>query len=295
MRLAEISTYEKTPGAGAAATLKANNLYDTGMSQWQTELARLHQQDIDAKRVPAGTPVPGTPLYKGLTATSTPAQVAAAYRELAEKAGGDTAYNQREAVAYLQKLGIADPTIRAGYDLYLGRTPGGINPIASPSTPGGVNTFAPQTTPTAWNTMPNFTNYQAAMQGTPVVPTQSVLGGQVMGLTDPFSAGKTSPLRYLAPQPYNNAAMYGGVMSAKPPMMATGGIANLASGGYPRRNGQIEGPGTETSDEIPAMLSDGEFVMTAKAVRGAGGGSRRDGAKKMYALMHRLEKNATRG
>ena len=43
------------------------------------------------------------------------------------------------------------------------------------------------------------------------------------------------------------------------------------------------------------MLSDGEFVMTAKAVRGAGGGSRREGAKRMYALMHQLERNAARG
>jgi hypothetical protein len=37
------------------------------------------------------------------------------------------------------------------------------------------------------------------------------------------------------------------------------------------------------------MLSDGEFVMTAEAVRNAGGGSRREGAKKMYQLMNRLE------
>ena len=43
---------------------------------------------------------------------------------------------------------------------------------------------------------------------------------------------------------------------------------------FPRRTGYIAGPGTETSDDIPAMLSDGEFVMNAKAVRGAGGGSR---------------------
>jgi hypothetical protein len=74
-----------------------------------------------------------------------------------------------------------------------------------------------------------------------------------------------------------------------------GGIASLARGGYPRRTGQIDGPGTETSDSIPAMLSDGEFVMTAKAVRGAGNGDRRSGAKKMYALMHQLERNASRG
>jgi hypothetical protein len=75
----------------------------------------------------------------------------------------------------------------------------------------------------------------------------------------------------------------------------TGGIASLRSGGYPRRTGQISGPGTATSDSIPAMLSDGEFVMTAKAVRGAGKGDRRAGAKRMYALMHQLEQNAARG
>lgn len=78
-------------------------------------------------------------------------------------------------------------------------------------------------------------------------------------------------------------------------LMNMGGIAGLAKGGYPRRNGQISGPGTEKSDSIPAMLSDGEFVMTAKAVRGAGKGNRRAGAKQMYKLMHQLEKNAERG
>lgn len=94
-------------------------------------------------------------------------------------------------------------------------------------------------------------------------------------------------------QPYNTAAMYGNLM--QPRRFNTGGVAALAQGGYPRRIGQISGPGTETSDDIPAMLSDGEFVMTARAVRGAGNGDRREGAKKMYAMMHQLEQNAARG
>lgn len=58
---------------------------------------------------------------------------------------------------------------------------------------------------------------------------------------------------------------------------------------FPRRQGYISGPGTETSDDIPAMLSDGEFVMTARAVRGAGDGSRKDGVKKMYDIMRAFE------
>ncbi len=67
-----------------------------------------------------------------------------------------------------------------------------------------------------------------------------------------------------------------------------------AKGGemFPRRNGYISGPGTETSDDIPAMLSDGEFVMTAKAVRGLGNGSRKQGVRKMYDMMRSFEGGA---
>jgi len=67
-----------------------------------------------------------------------------------------------------------------------------------------------------------------------------------------------------------------------------------AAGGemYPRRNGYIAGPGTETSDDIPAMLSDGEFVMTAQAVRGLGNGNRQQGVRKMYDMMRSFEGGA---
>lgn len=75
-----------------------------------------------------------------------------------------------------------------------------------------------------------------------------------------------------------------------PPVgMAEGGIADLNK--FPRKTGHIKGPGTGTSDSIPAMLSDGEFVFTAKAVRSVGNGSRRKGAKRLYKLMKALESN----
>jgi len=60
-------------------------------------------------------------------------------------------------------------------------------------------------------------------------------------------------------------------------------------------NGAIYGPGTETSDDIPAMLSDGEFVMTARAVRGAGDGDRERGMQRMYDIMRRFEGGAVSG
>jgi|TARA_R100001460_G_scaffold23442_3_gene47251 hypothetical protein len=56
--------------------------------------------------------------------------------------------------------------------------------------------------------------------------------------------------------------------------------------------GEVEGPGTGTSDSVPARLSDGEFVVTAKAVRGAGGGDRNVGAARMYDMMSQLERVA---
>jgi len=45
----------------------------------------------------------------------------------------------------------------------------------------------------------------------------------------------------------------------------------------------------EKADDIPAMLSNNEFVFTADAVRGAGKGNVNEGAKKMYTLMKKLE------
>jgi len=70
---------------------------------------------------------------------------------------------------------------------------------------------------------------------------------------------------------------------------ADGGIAHLAGGSFPRMSGAISGPGGPRDDMVPAMLSDGEFVMTADAVRNAGGGSRREGARRMYQLMNQLQ------
>ena len=70
------------------------------------------------------------------------------------------------------------------------------------------------------------------------------------------------------------------------PYVQSSGIMTAAGGGH------IMGPGTGTSDSIPAYLSDGEFVMTADAVKGAGNGDRKKGAAKMYAMMSKFEGQA---
>lgn len=59
---------------------------------------------------------------------------------------------------------------------------------------------------------------------------------------------------------------------------------------YPRRDGPIapyEGSGTK--DDVPAMLTAGEFVMTRDAVKGAGGGDLDQGLNRMYSMMDKFE------
>jgi hypothetical protein len=93
------------------------------------------------------------------------------------------------------------------------------------------------------------------------------------------------------------ASLYGGFLNF--PVaginMAEGGIASVAPG-MPKgmqvdgRNGTFIPMGVkEKADDVPAMLSKNEFVMTADAVRGMGGGDIEMGAQRMYDLMNNLE------
>ena len=86
-------------------------------------------------------------------------------------------------------------------------------------------------------------------------------------------------------------------------MMATGGIsdAQYNLGGYSDGGRLLRGPGDGVSDSIPAVigkkqparLADGEFVVPARIVSELGNGSTEAGARKLYAMMDRIQK--TRG
>lgn len=76
---------------------------------------------------------------------------------------------------------------------------------------------------------------------------------------------------------------------------AMGGIMNLKMGGTPvemdlrAKGGFVPIGKKERADDVPARLSKNEFVFTAKAVRNAGNGDIREGARRMYNLMNKLE------
>ena len=80
----------------------------------------------------------------------------------------------------------------------------------------------------------------------------------------------------------------GGIVSFK-----DGGIMNLGGKEMDMRTGGFIPIGKkERADDVPARLSKNEFVMTADAVRAAGGGNINKGAKRMYETMNKLEARA---
>jgi len=89
------------------------------------------------------------------------------------------------------------------------------------------------------------------------------------------------PLHQLTPQELEQLQEY--IINKQ----AKGGIQEID---YRDRGGYVPPIGKkERADDIPAMLSNNEFVFTAKAVRNAGDGNVKQGAKKMYAIMKKLE------
>jgi hypothetical protein len=79
-----------------------------------------------------------------------------------------------------------------------------------------------------------------------------------------------------------------------PEKFANGGLMSL--GGhemdYRAAGGFVPIGQKERADDVPARLSKNEFVFTAKAVRNAGGGDIKEGAKRMYQIMRQLEAKA---
>ena len=83
-------------------------------------------------------------------------------------------------------------------------------------------------------------------------------------------------------------------------MMASGGISDAGYnlGGYSDGGRLLRGPGDGVSDSIPAVigrkqparLADGEFVVPARIVSELGNGSTEAGARKLYAMMDRIQK-----
>jgi len=131
------------------------------------------------------------------------------------------------------------------------------------------------------NTMPQLSGGQPRPEEQVMA---AAMGGEVMNYQDGGSAQYPNKglesLAKVAPEAVRAMGYNMGGQAMMPMNYNMGGQAmmpmayaeggNVAMEDFDRMNGRINGEGTETSDDIPAMLSDGEFVMTGQAVRGAG-------------------------
>jgi len=136
---------------------------------------------------------------------------------------------------------------------------------------------------------------------------QAAIGPNMM-TRRPGSGGVTyfSPMQYSPIGSFQTTAT-GGAETVTPPaevvqaagggMMRSGGISDL--GGYSDGGRLLRGPGDGVSDSIPASinnkqparLADGEFVIPARIVSELGNGSTEAGARKLYAMMDRIQKS----
>lgn len=178
----------------------------------------------------------------------------------------------------------------------------------------------------------NIMSLLSGQQGQQMAAKQAMLGGfqggpsgairgilqaagveDAQGRTDPIMGGILQQMLYEQRKPRFDKVMTPLEMSQYDTGERNPGYRGTAAPGTPvvsyrpkqyAMGGMIAGPGTGTSDSIPAQiyqnggpvqearLSDGEFVMTADAVRGAGNGNRNAGAAKMYQMMNQLERAA---
>jgi len=149
----------------------------------------------------------------------------------------------------------------------IGLLAGGLSGGGSRGQQGGLGAFtSSQVDPYGLGATANYGAMPGSGMGQPVylpntnAPIYYPFASEV---TKQYNAQQGGPFSFTAGPPPE--AMIQNLTSQRIP-----GVQYVAEGKFIRRNGLTEGPGTETSDDIPAMLSDGEFVTNAEANRGIG-------------------------
>jgi len=271
---------------------------------------------------PAGTQPPTIPKsFEGMNA----ADRAASIRSGASfsNAGDFIAANPKTAVGAAASIAAGmqkDPTMSQP-DKDMGQrysySPGATNPIPEPDVPTYENMltkqgnygrqqkyFSPAYTPISNTAAKDLYNYanggtveqmsnNAAMGANTMYPMANMA---TSSFATPYQAPQSTNMLANMVAPSGGAV---GAMSGEPNMqgtrMAMGGLSDL--GGYSDGGRLLRGPGDGVSDSIPAVigkkqparLADGEFVVPARIVSELGNGSTEAGARKLYAMMDRVQ------
>jgi hypothetical protein len=210
-------------------------------------------------------------------------------------------YNQRQAImnyiedkrskkAYGGRIGYADGTPAAG----LVYRPEYEGPYMGPLIMGGPQRGQYYNTPALRaQALPRPGMPMMSTPRSEVAPQINSIKEAMMSLPQTRSNPRMSAMRKL--NQVQDPRMIRLMQMLRRQPAAMGGIMNLKMGGTPvemdlrAKGGFVPIGKKERADDVPARLSKNEFVFTAKAVRNAGGGDIREGARKMYNLMNKLE------
>lgn len=315
-----ISTYGVSPGVNQSQITSTFNRIGLNPSDINPATGEPY---VGARK----TTVPVKPIQPTTPAPS-PAQISSTIKQLQDVASGAAQNAQQQQAAASGVENVYNKLTggsKAAYDYLMGRGPYPAIPqpsqVQRPYTPAAtVAAPAPSTdttSPFIYNQAsgqytPN-PNYGKGGTGTPGAATASTDGTPPAGadtskLTQPeqmppWSPGTGRNWRW----DYLNNTWVSDV--TQPPFgqdqLATGGIADAyAAGGgatdlgdYSDGGRLLRGPGDGVSDSIPAVignrrparLADGEFVVPARIVSELGNGSTEAGAKKLYAMMDRVQ------
>jgi hypothetical protein len=138
-----------------------------------------------------------------------------------------------------------------------------------------------------------FVKPEASQEDQQIMNTPYYSYGEIDDISDIMNPTSTN----------EQTAAHGGLMTT--PLMAAGGMTGTRHGMYAhgglstpivhhsgkarvdfRRGDAVTGAGDGQSDDIPAMLADGEFVFPADVVAAIGNGSTKAGSDKLYDMMH---------
>jgi len=220
-------------------------------------------------------------------------------------------YNQRQAImdyiedkrskkAYGGRIGYADGTPAAG----LVYRPEYEGPYMGPLIMGGPQRGQYYNEPGTLRSA-NILPYSGGFPGGPLTPRPGIaprlettpqidsIKEAMMSLPQTRSNPRMSAMRKI--NQVQDPRMMRLMQMLRRQPAAMGGIMNLKMGGTPvemdlrAKGGFVPIGKKERADDVPARLSKNEFVFTAKAVRNAGRGDIREGARKMYDLMNKLE------
>ena len=200
---------------------------------------------------------------------------------------------------YLRLAGLASGLIggaagggSGGSGTYGGSGTGRLNPIFSAKLPsaGGLGSIGMNRTQRpmgdvdwlTYGTRPELSFFDYAPRA--ASPTPAALPTPV---TTPMPSNPAGPIMAEEPRRFDEGRL--------PPRFAEGGAFAAKGGGLPKRTEfAVNGAGTGRSDDIPAVLSDGEYVIDAETVALLGDGSNKAGAKKLDELRIKVRKHKGR-